>query len=264
MIYRELPLPEPLRRVALCAWQFILEDGDADAFQHQVPPDAGTAFTLIQGPHGPLRTVIVGPMLAAFTVPVTRGLAYAGLRLRPEMGGPATGLPPRPGLLQAVDAGGRLAPMWRDLAALTAGGTDWAGTIRCLGDVESGDEAVGAAVDRLIASGGTTPLARLAALARLGDRQFRRRFHAATGVTPKQYADVQRARRALILALEDPDWAGVAHDSGFADQPHLVRDIKLRFGAAPRRVTGYFGGIRHELLEGSDVRNLQEGAARAA
>jgi AraC-like DNA-binding protein len=38
-----------------------------------------------------------------------------------------------------------------------------------------------------------------------------------------------------ILALEDSDWEGVAHDSGFADQPHLVRDIKERFGAAPRR-----------------------------
>jgi transcriptional regulator GlxA family with amidase domain len=107
-------------------------------------------------------------------------------------------------------------------------------------------------------------VARLARLAQLSERQFRRRFHAATGVTPKQYADVQRVRRALILALDDPDWAGIAHDSGFADQPHLARDVKLRFGAAPTRVSGYFCGIRHELLEASHVRNLQADKAQAA
>jgi transcriptional regulator GlxA family with amidase domain len=130
--------------------------------------------------------------------------------------------------------------------------------------VPEGDGAIAAAVDRLTASGGTVPVSRLAALAQLSERQFRRRFHAATGITPKQYADVQRTRRALILALEDPDWAGIAHDSGFADQPHLVRDVKLRFGAAPMRVSGYYGGIRHELLDGGGVRNIQEDRAQAA
>ncbi len=264
MIYRELLLPEPLRRVALCAWQFIIGDADPAAFQHQVPPDGGTAFTLVEGPAGPLRTVLVGPMLSAFTVPVMKGLRYCGLRLRPEMAGSVTGLAPQPGMVQSVAATGRLAPMWEDLAALNARGTDWSGTIACLANHEAGDEAVSEAIDRLIATGGTTPLKQLASLAQLSERQFRRRFHAATGITPKQYADVQRARRALILALEDPDWAGIAHDSGFADQPHLIRDIKERFGAAPRRITGYFGGIRHELLDGGHVRNIQADAARAA
>jgi len=75
---------------------------------------------------------------------------------------------------------------------------------------------------------------------------------------------VQRVRRALIISLEDNNWAGIAHDSGFADQPHLARDIKERFGASPRRVAGYLGNMRHELLEEDDVRNIQSGSARAA
>jgi transcriptional regulator GlxA family with amidase domain len=144
------------------------------------------------------------------------------------------------------------------------GATDWSGTMGFAASMERADPAIVGAVDRMIASGGSVLVARLAALAQLSERQFRRRFHAATGIAPKQYADVQRVRRALILALEDPDWAGVAHDSGFADQPHLARDIKLRFGAAPTRISGYLGGIRHELLEDGDVRNIQAGAKRAA
>lgn len=264
MIYRELPLPEPLRRVALCAWQFVTEDADPTHFQHQVPPDGTTGLTLIRSPDGTARHALVGPMLAAFTVPVMQGVAYAGLRLRPEMARAVTGVEPQPGSFATLTPDGRLAPVWQDLDDLIAGQTDWSHSLAFLERVSPGDAAIAGAVDRLIASGGTLPVSRLAALAQLSERQFRRRFHAATGVTPKQYADVQRVRRALILALEDPDWAGIAHDSGFADQPHLVREIKERFGAAPRRVSGYFRGIRHELLDDANVRNIQSHAAQAA
>ena len=115
-----------------------------------------------------------------------------------------------------------------------------------------------------MASGGTVPIPALARAASLSERHFRRRFQAATGLAPKTYADVQRVRRALILSLGDPDWAGIAEEAGFADQPHLIRDIRERFGAAPRQVRGYLGGIRHELLSFGDVRFVQDRAAQAA
>lgn len=264
MIYREIALPEPLRRIALCAWQFIIEPSDPPAFQHQVPPDGTTGLVLTRAPDGALHPHLVGPMLAAFTVPVMREWRYAGLRLRPEMAWAVTGAEPRPGALEHPPVDGAFAPLWHDLAALMDGGGDWTRTIRAFGDAPAGDAAIGAAVERLLASGGSIPVSQVAALSGLSERQFRRRFHAATGITPKQYADVQRARRALILALDDPDWAGVAHDSGFADQPHLIRDIKERFGAAPLRIAGYFGGMRHELLDEAHVRNIQALPAEAA
>ncbi len=144
------------------------------------------------------------------------------------------------------------------------GGSNWTRTAALLPGIPPGDQAIAGAVDRLIASGGALPISQVAAHSGLSERQFRRRFHRATGISPKQFTDVQRIRRALILALDDPNWVGVAHDSGFADQPHLIRDVKQRFGAAPRRVSGYFGGIRHELLDLPDGRNIQARPANAA
>jgi len=264
MIYREIALPDSLRAVALCAWQFVIEAKDPPSFPHQVPPDGAAGLVLTRAPDGSLHARLLGPALAAFTVPVAQGFDYVGLRLRPEMARQVMGAPPLPGTVDQVALNGPFAPVWRDLAALIAGACDWRGAIAMFGGIVPGDAAVAGAIDHLIASGGAVPVARLAAEGGLSERQFRRRFHAATGVAPKQYADVQRVRRALILALDDPDWAAVAHDSGFADQPHLIRDVKQRFGAAPRRVAGYFGGMQHELLDLPDGRNIQARPANAA
>jgi hypothetical protein len=67
-----LLLPEPLCRIALCAWQFVVEDNDPAHIQHQVPLDGTTGLTLIRAPDGTLQARLVGPMLAAFTVLVMR------------------------------------------------------------------------------------------------------------------------------------------------------------------------------------------------
>jgi transcriptional regulator GlxA family with amidase domain len=96
-------------------------------------------------------------------------------------------------------------------------GTDWAATCTLLAAAAPADPVAAAAVDWIVASGGSVPMTRLARSAGLSERQFRRRFVAATGIAPKFYADVQRVRRALILSLEDPDWAGIAAEAGFAD-----------------------------------------------
>lgn len=264
MIYREIALPDPLRAVALCAWRFVIEPSDPPSFLHQVPPDGAAGLVLTRAPEGSLHALLLGPTLAAFTVPVAQSFDYVGLRLRPEMARRVMGTPPLPGTVEQAALDGPFAPVWRDLTALIEGECAWAGAVAMFDQVEPGDAAIARAVDRLIASGGTVTVARLAALSQLSERQFRRRFHAATGIAPKQYADVQRVRRALILALDDPDWAAVAHDSGFADQPHLIRDVKQRFGAAPRRIAGYFGGMQHELLDLPDGRNIQARPANAA
>lgn len=263
MIYREIEVPEAVRGAVQCAWQFVMEPADPPTVEHQIPPDGTSNLVLTRAPDGSLYPRLVGPTLAAFTVPVMQGFRYAGLRLRPEAARAVTGSAPQPGASPALERHGRFRPVWDDLEALHEGGCSWPGVV-VLFDRIRGDAAIAAAVDAMIVSGGRVTVARLAADAGLSERQFRRRFHAATGITPKQYADVQRVRAALILSLADGDWAGVAHDSGFADQPHLTRDVTQRFGAPPRRIAGYFGRIRHELLPQAGVRFVQDGAAQAA
>jgi len=197
-------------------------------------------------------------------VPVTQGVSITGIWLRPEAALAVTGQPPQPDAFDAQDVDGALRPIWSDLAALTEGPCCWSKTQELMAIARGLDPQVVVAVSRTIVSGADEPVAALAAGSGMGERQFRRRFHRATGISPKQFADVQRVRRALVPALTDGKWAGIAHDSGFADQAHLSRDIRLRFGATPRRVAGYFGGIRHELLTHGGVRFVQDRAAEAA
>jgi AraC-like DNA-binding protein len=264
MFYRELLLPPLARSAAFCAWHFELEDGDPPIVQHSIPPDGTTNFALVRTDQGEQLAVLVGPSLVAHQLPVTRGWRYCGLRLRPEAVRALLGRVPAPGERDMLARGDRHEPIWRGLESMLAGCEDWSGTMAYFATSAAPDPAVRAAVDWIVASGGMAPLAQLARLAGLSERQFRRRFVAATGIAPKFYADVQRIRRALILSLEDPSWAGVAAEAGYADQPHLVREVKGRFGAAPRQVGGYFRGMRHQLIAFEPVRFVQDAEAHAA
>ena len=263
MIYREVRLPAETMRAAFCAWRFELEEHDPPLLEHTVPPDGTVNLVLIRAPGGEEFVSVVGASLVAQQVPVAIGWSYCGIRLRPEAAGAVLGALPAPGERLLMTRGGSQEPVWRDLAAMLNGKEDWSETSRHLSAARP-DDVIASAVDWIVASGGGASLDQLALTAGLSERQFRRRFVAATGIAPKFYADVQRVRRALILSLEDPDWAGVAAEAGFADQPHLTRDVKGRFGAAPGQIAGYFRGIRHELVTHGYVRFVQDEEADAA
>ncbi|RIQ34743.1 helix-turn-helix domain-containing protein [Jiangella rhizosphaerae] len=83
--------------------------------------------------------------------------------------------------------------------------------------------AVGAVADRLGASAST----------------LRRRFHAAVGLSPKQFARVRRLQRVLrtvtASGVPAPDWAEVAASHGYFDQAHLVNDFRALTGLTPGR-----------------------------
>lgn len=263
MIYREHLLPPPLRRAFLCAWDFALEPADPPVVQHSIPPDGTSNLSLTRARDGTLHRRLVGPSLVGVVVPVMQGWTYRGFRLRPEAQASVLGGVLAPGSMILCDGEDALAPLWRSLATF-----DWSDAVRQFGGRAGGDDVVARAVDEIMVTGGRRSVAELAAAAALSERQFRRRFRAATGIGAKQFGDVQRMRRALILSLEDADWAGVAIEAGFADQPHLARDLKDRFGTPTAQVGGYFGGMRHQLLApaavSAIVRNLQDPQCRAA
>jgi AraC-like DNA-binding protein len=264
MIYQEVALPDPLRTIALCAWLFTIEADDPSEVMHSVPPDGTTNLLLFRFPDGTLQPLLVGPSLAAETIPITRGSTFAGLRLRPEAASCVTGEPPRLQPPQTLPLNGALAGLWLDLVDLMNGQTDWGRTTATLEIRQPADPAISLAVSLLLASSGRTTMEELSAQLRLSRRQVRRRFNAATGISPKQYAGVLRLRHALILSLVEPDWADVALAAGFADQPHLARNIKGKFGAATGRVSGYLGGIRHEFVTVGPDRFVQDERADAA
>lgn len=76
----------------------------------------------------------------------------------------------------------------------------------------------------------------LAAQAGVSHRTLIARFRAATGVTPKAYAQLWRFHRfvgAVVDPTRSPDWAGLAAASGFSDQPHVIRAFRRFTGWTP-------------------------------
>jgi AraC-like DNA-binding protein len=84
------------------------------------------------------------------------------------------------------------------------------------------------AVAQGLAAGRT--VAAVAASVGLGERQLHRRCLEAFGYGPKTLARVLRMQRALRLACRGIPFAQVAAVAGYADQPHLAREVRALAG----------------------------------
>ena len=75
----------------------------------------------------------------------------------------------------------------------------------------------------------------IAAHCRLSPRRFGTVFREQVGMSPKRYARLQRFRGLVAGAARGPavDWAGLAADCGFHDQPHLVHEFRAFSGLTP-------------------------------
>ena len=74
----------------------------------------------------------------------------------------------------------------------------------------------------------------LAARAGLGPRRFAQLFREAVGVSPKRWLRLRRFQRVVSRASDaDVDWALLAPELGYSDQPHLVRDFREFAGVTP-------------------------------
>lgn len=66
-------------------------------------------------------------------------------------------------------------------------------------------------------------------------RRLERLFRAHVGVTPKWVIRVFRVQEAAdrVKAGAPPDWAGLAQELGYFDQPHFIRDFRAQVGETP-------------------------------
>jgi len=221
--YRERPAEGALA----CLWVRVVgEEGE----RADVLPDACSDLMWSPGRGGFVAGPDTGP--APFTA--GPGAVVLGIRFRPGAGGAALGLP----LSELRDRRVDLAEIDPALAAeLHAGlGPQEAAQIleRVARELAAAptDLAVAAAVARL-----ADPAARVESLADeigLSERQLRRRFHAAAGYGPKTLQRVLRFRR--FLAGPRDDLARAALEAGYADQPHLAREVAKLAGTTPGRL----------------------------
>lgn len=102
------------------------------------------------------------------------------------------------------------------------------------------DGPIGRAARRMLADRGLARVDALAALSGLSARQFQRRFAEEVGMTPKLYARTIRFDRALLARRtgERRTWTEIAHDLGYFDQAHFIRECHTFAGLPPSALVG--------------------------
>lgn len=91
------------------------------------------------------------------------------------------------------------------------------------------------AMGQLLQSQGLAPIEKIAAEACLSLRQFERKCKERLGMPPKAFARIIRFSKAYQLREADPHltWTAIAHESGYFDQMHMIRDFKQFAGVTP-------------------------------
>jgi len=252
-----LPAP-PLRRWIWSYWEFRVETGAPGPVSHHVPPDGCTCLVGIVAEGAATTVAVSGPWLEPLVVPADPAAWYCGLRFRPGAAGPALGVPAErlrnasqplvflsPGL--AAVFGASLAKS-SDLAqaAETMDGV----MSRHLAGRPEPDQLVGDAVDRIMVASGDSRIGELAGTLGVSPRTLLRRFRAATGLTPKQFARICRFRDAAkgMVGADQPEWARRAVEGGYADQSHLIRESRGLMGLTPSDIEERIRRTRHDDL----------------
>lgn len=97
------------------------------------------------------------------------------------------------------------------------------------------DPRVAAAVELAGRARGAISIDAMACAAGLSGRQLERVFLREVGLAPKRFARIVRFQAVLRARTEcgATAWAAIAHDLGYTDQAHLVRDFRAFAGVPP-------------------------------
>lgn len=96
-------------------------------------------------------------------------------------------------------------------------------------------DSIGFTSDMILKSTEPLTVERLAYYANMGVRSFERHFSQEVGMPPRLFCSVARFNHAFEIKLSDPqkDWTSIAHECGYFDQMHLVKDFKRFSGNSP-------------------------------
>jgi AraC-like DNA-binding protein len=77
-------------------------------------------------------------------------------------------------------------------------------------------------------------------------RQYERRFTEEMGFSPKLFVRITRFQMAIDAKRLSParTWLGIAHEFGYFDQMHMIRDFRDLGGSAPSHLSEKIGDLR--------------------
>jgi AraC-like DNA-binding protein len=91
---------------------------------------------------------------------------------------------------------------------------------------------------QLVHYSGNLPIEKLASISCLSLRQFERVCKQRIGMPPKLFARITRFSKAYRLYENSShkSWTSIAHECGYFDQMHFIRDFKEFAGVTPRSI----------------------------
>jgi AraC-like DNA-binding protein len=238
-VQERLP-PSSLADHVVCTWIQTVSP-QSTAFTHRKAPNGSVELVCVAGS----MPRILGPQTGPIEQALAPGTTIVGVRLRPEAASSVLGLPTHTLLdlvLGADELWGDRAHALQERVALASSGREAAAHLERavterLADAPGPDPVVAEAVRRLM-SRRRADVGSMAASLFISERQLRRRFEAATGLTPTRLHRMLRFQRFLALAWtrEHPSTqvAQLALEAGYADQAHLSRDAAALEGRPPR------------------------------
>jgi AraC-like DNA-binding protein len=247
-VHRFEPLDPAARELVATVWTHVVPP---DVSALRVVPDA--AIDLVFAERG-LR--VAGPDTTAVLESIPAGTRVLGFQLRPGAAESLLGAPATAVRDERVDIG----ELWGSAGAYVVkrmGDAPDARRAAAVLEAEVGrrwqrgarpDRLAGALAERIRVSMAAPTMSALADDLGLSERQLHRRCTAAFGYGPKVLARVVRLQSVLSLLRRDPgrSLAGVAAESGFADQAHLTREVGALTGLTP--VT-----VRSQLSPATDL-----------
>lgn len=92
-----------------------------------------------------------------------------------------------------------------------------------------------AAVNEIIRTRGISRVHKVAKGVGRSSRQLERDFCVSIGLSPKSFSRIMRFQNLLRLVGEGElrEWANLAVEGGYADQPHMVREVREFSGYTP-------------------------------
>lgn len=106
---------------------------------------------------------------------------------------------------------------------------------------------------RILGSRGTSSVAQIAGFSCMSVRQFERRFLEQIGMAPKLFARIARYQLAMDSKIASParSWLRIAHEFGYHDQMHMIKDFRSLSGASPNAILLELGDMRPGAVDAS-------------
>jgi len=132
------------------------------------------------------------------------------------------------------------ASQWKDLGERLQGTAELAERIGILERFllrrlrkERPDPGVAAVTHEIQRKHGTVRIEKLARGVGLSLSALERRFRGQVGSSPRKFASIVRMRHVLRLRRSGANLTEIAHQAGYFDQPHFIRDFRGFTGQAP-------------------------------